>query len=481
MLHDWQSLLLLLVSVLGYLLTLLLIPSLLLNKRKSSVSVVAWCMTIVLMPLIGSLFYLLFGINRVDRRTRSRQLSVERIGMRLPEWSQYDLLPGEENNPQHHCLAELGFQTSGNRPMQGNTVEIYAETSVTLQAIEDAVNQAQQTIHLEYYIWQPDETGRRLRDMLIKKAKQGVKVRFLVDSLGSMRLKQVFLQPMREAGIEVATFLPGQSLRERWSVNLRSHRKIVVVDGQIGFTGGMNIGDEYLGRDPYLGYWRDTHLRLTGPSVLQLQQVFVEDWYFATGVELLTPEFFPEPAELGDRTLQVIPGGPDQEQETFHTLYFSAINEAQARLCLATSYFVPTPALVMALETAALRGVRVRILLPQKSAHWLMVVSGRSYYESLLESGVEIYEYTGGLLHSKTITIDGNWSLVGSPNFDARSVQLNFEIGVAIFEPSLALILEEQFERDCTTAVRINLEQWRKRPLLHQLGEGFCRLFSPVL
>lgn len=467
--------------VFGYILTWLLIPGLLMNRRKPAASVVAWSLSIMLMPLIGSLLFLLLGLNRVERRRISRRDSNRRLGQKIPEWGQYELLPGEETTELSRGMASLADRLTDARPTQGNVVEVYCETSRTMEEIERAVEGARHSIHLEYYIFQPDETGRRLRDMLIARAKAGVQVRFLYDSLGSMRLHREFLRPMREAGIQVATFLPGQSLRERWSLNLRSHRKIIVVDGLIGFTGGMNIGDEYLGRDPVLGYWRDTHLRLTGPSVLQLQQVFVEDWYYATNEALTSIPVFSEPEHLGDEVTQVIAGGPDQEMEPFHSIFFSAINSAEHHVLLTTSYFVPTTALEMALQNAALRGVRVRVLIPQRSAHPLMIVAGRWFYDSLLAAGVEIYEYHKGLLHSKTITVDGKWSMVGSPNFDARSVTLNFEIGVALFGPRMAHLLEEHFQNDLAEATRIDPVEWSKRSWWLKLAEGICRLFAPQL
>lgn len=465
----------------SYILTWLLIPGLLLNRRKPAASVVAWSLTILLMPFVGSLLFLLLGLNRVESRRASRQDATRRLGQKLPEWSQYELLPGEEHSELARGMAELAHRLTDTRPTQGNSVEVYAETTQTMEAIEKAVKEATSSIHLEYYIFQPDATGCRLRNMLIARAKEGVKIRFLYDSLGSMRIHRDFLRPMKEAGIQVATFLPGQTLRERWSLNLRSHRKIIVVDGKIGFTGGMNIGDEYLGRDPVLGYWRDTHLRLTGPGVLQLQQVFVEDWYFATSEALVSPDIFAEPDHWGDETMQIVTGGPDREEEPFHSLFFAAINSAERQVLLTTSYFVPTPALEMALETAGLRGVRVRILIPQRSAHPLMIVAGRWFYDSLMATGVEIYEYQKGLLHSKTITVDGKWSMIGSPNFDARSVQLNFEIGAVFYEPRMATILEERFANDLLGAVRVDPAEWKRRSWWKKLAEGVCRLFSPQL
>ncbi|MGQ0637220.1 MAG: cardiolipin synthase [Planctomycetaceae bacterium] len=465
----------------GYLLTLLLVPIVLLQKRRQPVGTLAWIMAIVILPFFGSLLYLMFGINRVARRAALKQASRRQIDRLLPAMTQYQMLPGETFDLQNQRLVRLADRVTNSRPCVGNVVEIVPDTQHTMEFLEEAIGAARKSIHLEYYIWQPDKTGTRLRDLLIRKAGEGVQVRFLFDGVGSLLLGRRFLQPMRDAGIEVASALPGASLRERWSINLRNHRKITVVDGQVGFTGGMNIGDEYLGRVTRLGPWRDTHLRLRGPVVLQLQQVFAEDWFFATGHPLTGDEWYPPPEETGDQTAQVVAGGPDGETEALHALFFAAINEARERLTLATSYFIPTPALVAALESAAYRGVRVRVLVPAISDHRWMVIAGRGFYESLLESGVEIFEYHRGILHCKTLSIDGLWSFIGSPNFDSRSLLLNFEAGVVIYGSRAASQVEEQFADDLRHARRIELGTFLKRPLLHRVAEQLLKLFSPVL
>jgi cardiolipin synthase len=469
------------ITFVGYLLTLLLVPLILLDARKQPVSKLAWVMSIVMLPFVGSLLFLLFGINRVNRRAALRLQSRRQLHGMLPNCAQYQLLPGEAQSPRAGRLVKLADRVAGSRCCYGNSVEILSDTNRTLGLIEQSIHAARASIHLEYYIWQPDRTGKKVRDLLIEKARQGVKIRFLFDGIGSILLGRKFLRPMREAGIEVASALPGATLRERWSVNLRNHRKIVIVDGQVGFTGGMNIGDEYIGRNPRLGYWRDTHLRMTGPLVLQLQQVFAEDWYFATGQALTEHALYPVPDQSGDSIAQVVSGGPDGETEVFHSLFFAAINEANERVTLATSYFVPTQALVTALETAAHRGVRVRLLVPGISDHQWMVVAGRGFYQSLLEAGVEIYEYRRGPLHSKTVTIDGEWSLVGTANFDSRSLYLNFEVGVALVGARAALALEEQFADDLEHATRIDPAAFARRSRITRVAEQLLKLFSPIL
>lgn len=469
------------VTLTGYLLTLLLVPFVLLQRTKEPVARLAWIMAIINLPFVGGLFFLIFGINRVQRRVVDKQAANVAISRSLPGLWQYQMIPGEALDDQSQRLTRLTSLAAGTRPCFGNSVDIVADTNRTLGLIEQAILGARETVNLEYYIWQPDRTGRRMRDLLVRRAKEGIRIRFLYDGVGSFYLGRKFLKPMRDVGIAIAGTLPGPSFLERWSINLRNHRKIVIVDGQTGFTGGMNIGNEYIGKDAAVGYWRDTHLRIRGPAVLQLQQVFAEDWYFATGEELTGREWYPHPQEAGDQIAQVVAGGPDRDVAAFHAIFFAAINEARERVTLATSYFIPTAALQMALAAAAARGVRVRLLMQGKGAHKFMVTAARAFYEPLMDAGVEVYEFDYGEMHAKTLTIDGNWSIVGTPNFDTRSLHLNFEVGVVLYGHGPAAQLEDQFERDLTRSRRIDPATWIQRPTPQKIAEQFLRLFSPVL
>ena len=468
-------------SVFGYVLTLALLPVVLLTKKKQSVSTVAWVMAIVTMPYFGAFLFVVFGINRVGRRLRGKQAATEKVVRTLPQLSRHHHLHHDHLNDTQKDLRRLAERIAGTHATVGNRVQLLIDGLRTFQEIADAIKAARSSIHLEYYIWQPDRLGTELRDLLIERAQNGVSIRFLYDAIGSVRITHRFLQPMREAGIQVASFVPGQSFRERWSINLRSHRKIVIVDGQIAFTGGMNVGDEYLGRDPHFGNWRDTHLRLHGPTVLQLQEIFAIDWKYATGEELTHDEFFPEPDQVGNVYAQVVAGGPDDEEGILHGLMFAAINSARHQVTLATSYFVPTPSLISALESAAQRGVVTRILLSGPKTYWATLRAARSYYDSLLQAGVLIYEYQDGQLHSKTLTIDSCWCLVGTPNFDARSLFLNFEVAAVLYDRNLAEQLEHHFTLDLTHSRQIEKSSWVKRSRWNQLQENFCRMFSPVL
>lgn len=469
------------ISIVSYTLTLTLVPMLLLANKRWPASTVAWLMAIVTVPILGGLLYLAFGIDRMESKVRRRRASTQAMSRSLPRLATGHLhsLQGLPESQQQ--LMRLAKSVAGSSATVGNRVQLFHHSPDAFAAIQHAIANAEQSIHLEYYIWQPDNIGTKLRDLLIEKSKQGVRVRFLYDSIGSMRLKHAFLQPMRDAGIEVAVFLPGRSLRDAWSINFRSHRKIIVIDGHYGFTGGMNVGDEYLGKSKHFGYWRDTHLRLEGPAVLQLQEVFATDWHSATGDDLSDDQLFPSPIEPGRIAAQVVAGGPDMDPSVFHSLMFTAITEARRSVTLATSYFVPTPGLCAALTAAALRGVRTRVLVSGPVTYWTTYHAARSFYEELLAAGVEVYEYRRGQHHAKTLTIDGHWSLVGTPNFDPRSVYLNFEVGVVMYDHGIALQLEHHFEEDIKHTQKFELESWRQRSTWERLKENSCRMFVPIL
>lgn len=467
------------VTILGYILTLTLLPVVLLTKKRQPVSTVAWIMAILTMPYFGAFLFIVFGINRVHRRVIVRQIVSRAIARQIPELAGHQVVD-DQLNPTQRVLLRVAERVGPTRMTLDNRIQVLIDAAKTFDEIEAAIRGAKSSVHLEYYIWQPDRLGTEIRDLLIAKAREGVKVRFLYDTIGSGRLTHRFLQPMRDAGIRVATFVPGQSLRERWSINLRSHRKIVIVDGLVGFTGGMNVGDEYLGLDPFFGQWRDTHLRLQGPTVLQLQEVFAIDWNFATGEELEAGAFA-APAELGNHRAQVIACGPETDDYPMHALMFAAISRAERQVTLSTSYFVPTPPLVSALEAAAIRGVKTRVMLSGPKTYWATRYAARAYYDSLLVAGVEIYEYQIGQFHPKVLSVDGCWSLVGTANFDARSLYLNFEVGVALYDGSLTEQLDHNFDLDIPNSHRIDPTTWSSRGTWERIKENFCMMFSPVL
>jgi cardiolipin synthase len=275
--------------------------------------------------------------------------------------------------------------------------------------------------------------------------------------------------------------MPVLPLRPHWRPTLRNHRKILVVDGHVGFTGGLNIGDEYRGRKKKFAPWRDTHVRLEGTAPLRLQEIFLEDWLFATDEDIADAAYFPETPEAANDLVQVLESGPDQDHGTIHAVFFTAISQARRSVYITTPYFVPDLAVLMALKTAAWRGVDVRVLVPGKSDLPLVRLAGRSYYRELLEAGVKIYEHRPGMLHAKTMVVDGAWSTIGSSNMDIRSFRLNFEANVLVFGEAAGKRMEEIFLDDIARAKLVSLEAVRHRPARARFLEAVARVLSPAL
>jgi cardiolipin synthase len=364
---------------------------------------------------------------------------------------------------------------------RSNQVTLYHEGLPAFEAILEAVAAARHHVHLEYFIIQPDSSGCRLLDLLAEKARQGVEVRLLYDAMGSRRLHRRVLQPLADAGGRWSVFLPLSPLRRRIQVNMRNHRKIVVVDGQVGFTGGLNIGDEYLGKNPRFGFWRDTHLRVQGPAVGSLQRVFIEDWDFAADEDLQGPAYFPQHNPVGQAAVQVIASGPDQELNGIREMYFAAILRARRRLWLASPYFVPDAGLKDALCLAGYRGVDVRILCQHHPDKWIPFFASRYYWGDALGAGIKVYQYTRGMTHSKVVLVDGEWASVGTANLDNRSLHLNFEVNCLIDSPPAVADLERAYERDLLVSIQLDRRVFAQRPFGGRILENACRLLSPIL
>jgi len=387
-----------------------------------------------------------------------------------------------------HQVARL-VQASSDFPVSTATeVRLLVGGAATLDAIAEAVRAAQHHIHLEYYIFQPDSTGQALRDLLVQRARAGVQVRLLVDALGSKRLGARFLQPLLDAGGEVARFHDTRMGRRlRPVINFRTHRKIVVCDGRVGFTGGVNVADAENPRATPHAY-HDVHLRLQGAVVQWLQTVFLEDWAYAQGH---TPQDAPEAAlqqELehllpeapaGETAVQIITSGPDNGLQAIYRAYLAAINTAEQRVWLATPYFVPTEAALAALTNAALRGVDVQVMVPARSDSALVTAAARSYFDELIRCGVRVHEYAARMLHAKTLVVDGHIALVGSANFDCRSFFLNYEVCAIAYAAALNHEMAAQFQADLRHCQRVHFQ--RPQPFAQRLFDAAARLCSPLL
>lgn len=458
--------------------------------KKNSTSAVAWCLLVFFLPLLGPLLFLLFGYQHVNRpllrKRRHKQLfrgrPPARSGPLAEPAADPDVADGVDSaGGRWEAMARLARNFGAYPVATGNRITFYEAGQPAFDAMLEAIRSARHHIHLEYFIFQPDATGRLFLDVLAGKAREGVEVRLLYDAMGSYRLHRWRLWQLRRAGGKYSVFLPLNPLRRRIQINMRNHRKILVVDGRVAFTGGLNIGDEYLGKNPRYGFWRDTHLRLEGPAVAELQSVFVEDWDFAAGENLQDPVYFPASSADGPHRVQVIESGPDRELKGIREMYFAAILQARRRVWISTPYFVPDAGLLDALCLAGRLGIDVRVLCQYHPDKWIPFFAGRYYWSDVLNAGVKVYQYTKGMMHSKVVLVDGEWASVGTANLDMRSLHLNFEVNCLIYSPEAVAELEAAYQQDLAVSIRLERHVFAHRPFAGRLVDNACRLLSPVL
>jgi cardiolipin synthase len=463
-------------SVLNVVLIVVFLPWVLLSK-KDAPATVAWCLLVLFLPVLGSLLFWGLGHNYLLHRVRHQR----------GKWGGHrKQVPHPNGPPQPDDLASSDFGELAERvnayPLRrGNALTVYHETEQAYNALLAAIAEARQYVHLEYFILRSDATGDRLVELLSHKAKEGVEVRLLYDAMGCLHLKRRTLRRLVEAGGQASAFLPINPFHSLIRINLRNHRKITVVDGRIGFTGGMNIGDEYLGKSPHFGYWRDSFLRLEGPAVSDLQRVFAEDWEFARHETLDETTYDPSQPPAGDVSVQIADSGPDQELNTIREIYFLAVVSARRRLWIASPYLVPDNGLFDALRAARYRGVDVRILTLLRPDHYISYYAGLYYAADLLPYGVKIYLYRKGMMHAKLMMVDGRWGMIGSANLDNRSLHLNFEVGCMLYDEDQVEKLEEVYQHDLEDAVPLDQDILEKRSLAARALSNACRLFTPAL
>lgn len=479
----WQTLEVEITALLGVTLTLITIPWVLMVKKEAT-SAVAWCLLVFFLPFFGSLLFLLFGYQHINLHLRRKQRHKKHFEDNPPS-TREEAIPGPHSTKQPASswagLAQLA-KRFGSFPLTGeNRVTFYHEGGPAFDAMFEAIRSARHHIHLESFIFQTDATGRGLLEVLARKAREGVEVRLLYDAMGSYHLHRRALGGLTAAGGKSRAFLPINPLRRRLQVNLRNHRKILVVDGEVAFTGGLNVGDEYLGKSPRFGFWRDTHLRVEGPAVAGLQYVFLEDWDFAAEEPLHGPRYFPPPKKAGDCEVQVVHSGPDQELKSIREIHFAAAFRARKRLWIATPYFVPDAGLLDAVCLAGYQGLDVRLLCQYHPDKWIPFFAGRYYWADVLKAGVKVYQYTKGMMHAKLIVVDGEWASVGTANLDNRSLYLNFEVNCLLYSPGKVAELEQTLRQDFRDSILLDQRVFARRPVAGRLIENACRLLSPVL
>jgi cardiolipin synthase len=439
-------------------------------QRSEPVATLGWIMALAFLPYLGFLIYYVFGPQQIQRSGKKRLASHQKIGVRGKTAA----------NSEAAQLDRLATAMTGFPPSSATRVDLLVDGEATYDALVAAIASAQRHVHMEYYIYAGDRTGTRVRDALCERAKAGVKVRVLLDGVGS-RLKRDFVQPLHDAGVELAFFHP-----VRWwmtpfirpKLNMRSHRKIVICDGRVGFTGGINVTDDENNQlNPKA--FHDLHLRVEGDAVRWLQVAWLEDWYYATEKSIDDDAVLAD-ASTGPIAAQVIPAGPDNAWEPIHRMQVQAINGADKRVWLATPYFVPSRAALFALEGAGMRGLDVRIIIPKQSDSKLVTAAARSYFDKLLQAGVRVYEYGPRMLHSKALLIDEDEAIIGTSNFDTRSFSLNFEIVMLFRDAGVGADLARSLEEDMAGSVEVTRDSPKPGPVT-RFGEAAARLFAPLL
>lgn len=469
-------------------------------ENRDPAKTMTWLLIFILLPGIGIVIYAIFGRNiRKIKMLRTQKLATDikdkNLFENLEEIEELVTLEQKSirNNIILNDVEEEDFAkkrvislllNTGVFPFTtNNNIEVYTDGNQKFERLLKDIENAKEYIHLEYFIIKESEIGTKIKNALIKKSKQGVKVRILYDDVGCWRFwfHRNFFNEMRKHNIQIEPFIPNKFPILGGKLNYRNHRKIVVIDGYIGYTGGINIGDEYLGMNKKFGYWRDTHIRVEGTLVYMLQMIFLTDWYYTTKEILLTKRFFPKMGHCGNSMVQVAASGPDSDWEAIHYAYFSAISQAKKSIYIETPYFIPDESLLKALNSAALSGVDVRIIFPKIADHKIVNTASYSYFSDILKSGGKVYLYTKGFIHSKVIIIDDKITSTGSANMDLRSFMLNFEINAFIYDKEVIDIMTKDFLEDMKNSEELKLEEFNNRSMIKKVKESIARLFSPIL
>ena len=471
----------------AYVITVIFMIITVIQQKGDPAKTISWVIVISVIPILGIVLYFLIGKNYRKEKIFSRKGIADTEHIRRLENAQIINLNKKSflKNPKIRTKAHIMkmLLKSEKALMSGkNRVSILNNGKATFHSIIHALNEARHHIHLEYYIIEDDRIGNKIRRVLIRKAKEGVEIRLIYDDLGSWSLNKKYINSLQEAGIETYAFMPVHFRNLSNKINYRNHRKIIVVDGKIGFVGGLNIADRYLDGIPEIGIWRDTHIRIEGEAIPSLQAVFMMDWFFVSKKPLPQNElFFPKSAIEEECLVQIVASGPDSDWAGIMHAYFSAIATAQHSVYISTPYLIPNETILTALKTAGLSGVDVRILLPARSDSRLTSWGTFSFLEELMECGVHIFFYEKGFTHSKLMMVDGVFCSVGTANIDIRSFDQNFEINAMIYDENITGQLEKSFAEDLLNSREINLEEWKKRPKRWQRREAIARILSPML
>lgn len=488
LISDTTHLISYIVSVTLFFNIILALAIIFLERRESS-SIWAWLLVLFFIPIVGFILYLLLG-RKLTRRRMFRWSGRKKIGIEtLVDYQIESIKEGSfeyklsETASKYKELIYMNLLSNHAVLTQDNHIHIFDDGQDKFDRLLEDIAEAKHHIHIQYYIFRLDRLGTRILDALIEKARQGVQVRVLYDEMGSRGVHKKDFKALIEQGGEVEVFFPSVLPLINPRMNYRNHRKIVVIDGKIGYIGGFNVGDEYLGLKEKFGYWRDTHLRINGSSVQPLQTRFLLDWNQASDRKNLEYEdsFFPTFYRQGNTAIQIVSSGPDSDWEAIKNGYIKLINMAKKYVYIQTPYFIPDDAFINAVRIACLSGIDVRIMIPNKPDHIFVYWATYYYVGLLIEAGAKVYVYENGFLHTKMVVIDDEAASVGTANIDSRSFKLNFEANAFIYDTDVAHQLAELFERDILYSSELTPEKYKNRSTIIKLKESISRLLSPIL
>ncbi len=472
-----------LLGVLVFILNIIFSLSLIFIERKSPTTTWAWLLILLMFPGIGFFVYLMFGQN-LSRQKIFKDKIIHDAQKRKILSDNYSYKDNYHDvGKTFSDLRKMNYNSAGSKYTINNNVKIYVDGEKKFSDLIQDIKSAKKYIHVEYYIFRYDNLGKIIIEELTKKAQEGLEVRLLVDAMGSRKLIKRNLKNYINAGGKFSIFFPGILPHINTRINYRNHRKIVVIDGSYGYVGGFNVGDEYINKDEAFGYWRDTHIKICGDAVDDLNERFLLDWCHASGEKIsrYANYIFEKGKDTGEVGIQIVTSGPDHKEEYIKNAYIKLINNAKKNVYLETPYFVPDEPVLEALKISALSGIDVRILLPGKPDHFFMPWAASSYIGELLECGVKIYNYQNGFLHAKSIVVDGTVASIGTANLDIRSFKLNFEVVAIIYDYKIAQDYEKQVMYDIAESKEITLGEYNNRGKLLRIKESLIRLIAPIL
>ncbi|MCA0971142.1 cardiolipin synthase [Halobacillus litoralis] len=467
-------------------LNVLLALAIIFLERRDASATWAWLMVLLFLPIAGFLLYLIFG-RRLSKKEIFTWDKKSRLGLLTSVQEQLNAIK-EDTFEVHHPAMEkyedliyMHLKNNDALLSQDNEVELFTDGQKKFHALIEDIKQAEDHVHLLYYIVRHDNLGERLANALIEKAKQGVEVKLLYDDMGSRLLSRKFVKRIQDAGGDVEAFFPSLVPKVNLKINYRNHRKLAIIDGKVGYIGGFNIGDEYLGFNKRFGYWRDTHLRVEGGAVNHMQTRFILDWNQASRKDILYEDRFYNAESKGDVGMQIVSSGPDSDWEQIKHGYMKMIMSAKEYVYIQTPYFIPDDSLLDALRIAVLSGVDVRIMIPNKPDHPFVYWATFSNIGDMLQAGASVYVYQKGFLHAKTIVVDGEIASVGTANIDVRSFRLNFEANAFLYHPEIAEVLADRFHEDMVDSSELTYKLYQSRSKWIRFKEAISRLLSPIL